>query len=64
MLAAAPNLTLVHRAFRLASGQRVMRLRPSKRLIGRSRHFTLTIQVVATDASSNRSTYTRTVKVR
>ena len=64
VLAAAPNLTLVHRTFGLASGQRVLRLRPSKRLVGRSRHFTLTIQVVATDASRNRSTYTRTVRVR
>jgi len=41
-----------------------VRLKPSRRLIGRSRRFTLTVQIVATDASRNRSTYTRTVRVR
>jgi hypothetical protein len=64
VLAAAPNLTLVHRTFQLSQGQRTMRLRPGKRLVGRSRRFTVTVQIVATDASRNRSTYTRTVRVR
>jgi Ca2+-binding RTX toxin-like protein len=64
LLASTPNLILVHHNLRLAPGARRVRLKPSRRLIGRSRRFTLTVQIVATDASRNRSTYTRTVKVR
>jgi Ca2+-binding RTX toxin-like protein len=64
LLAAAPNLILVHRNLKLSASARHVRLKPSRRQIGRSRRFTLTVQIVATDASRNRSTYTRTVKVR
>ena len=63
-LAAAPNLTLASRNLALSGSARRIRLKPSKRLIGRQRHFTLTVRIVATDASRNRSTTTRTVRVR
>lgn len=62
--AAAPNLTLARRALGRASGARTITLRPSARLVGRARRFSLTLRITATDAAGNRRTVTRTVRVR
>ena len=62
--AAAPNLTLARRALGRAPGARTITLRPSARLVGRARRFSLTLRITATDAAGNRRTVTRTVRVR
>jgi len=64
LAAGTPNLTLASRTVGLSTSARRIHLRPSRRLIGRSKRFTLTVRIVASDASLNRSTTTRTVRVR
>ena len=63
-LAKAYSLTLAHSALPLAGGTRTVRLKPSRRLIGKAKRFGLRVVVVATDASGNRRTTTKTIKVR
>jgi Ca2+-binding RTX toxin-like protein len=62
--AAAPNLTLATKTAPLAPGTRTLTLRPSRKLVGGAKRFTLTVRVTATDAAGNRRTATRRVKVR
>jgi Ca2+-binding RTX toxin-like protein len=63
--ATAPNLTLATRTLpAAAAGTRTLALKPSNKLIGSARRFTLIVRVVATDAAGNRRTATKTVKVR
>ena len=61
--AASPNLSVARQTLRRAAGTRKLTLKPSRRLLGRAKRFTLTVRVVATDVAGNRRTVTRSVKV-
>ena len=61
--AATPNLSLARGTFGRSALARKVTLKPSSRLVGRAKRFTLTVRVVATDAAGNRRTLTRSVKV-
>lgn len=63
-LSRAYNVTLASARSPLAAGTRTLRLKPSKRLVGRARKFSVRVTVTATDASGNRSTRSAIVKVR
>jgi hypothetical protein len=63
-LAKSYNVTLAHKSLRRAAGARRVTLKVRKKLLGKSRRFTLKLTVVATDASGNKKTLTRTIKVR
>ncbi|MEA2391194.1 MAG: hypothetical protein QOK31_1303, partial [Solirubrobacteraceae bacterium] len=58
------GLALAHATLPLGGGTRSVKLKPSSRLIGRSKRFTLRLVVLATDASGNQRTTTKTIKVR
>jgi hypothetical protein len=58
------NLTLAHKSLRLAPGRRRITLKVKRKLLGKSRKFTLKLTVVATDAAGNKRTLTHTIKVR
>jgi uncharacterized repeat protein (TIGR01451 family) len=58
------NLTLAQVNRPLGGGPRVVKLKPSRKLLGTSKRFTVQVVVTATDASGNRVTTTKTVKVR
>jgi uncharacterized repeat protein (TIGR01451 family) len=62
--ATAFNLTLAQRRLKLGSGKRTIRLKPTRRLLGKARRFNLQVLVTATDAAGNRRTAKRVVKVR
>jgi hypothetical protein len=63
-LAKSYNITLAHKSLRRAAGARRVTLKVRKKLLARSRRFTLKLTVVATDAAGNKKTLTRTIKVR
>jgi hypothetical protein len=57
--------TLAKKSLPLAAGQRTLKLKPKKRLVGRpSRAFKVRLRVTATDAAGNVGTATRTIKVK
>jgi Ca2+-binding RTX toxin-like protein len=58
------DLTLGSRSLGRAAGTRRVTLKPSKRLIGRARRLVVQLKVTATDAAGNRSTKTKTIRVR
>jgi hypothetical protein len=58
------NVTLAHRKLGLAAGRRRVTLKVKKRLLGRSRKFTLQLTLVLTDAAGNKATVKRAIKVR
>ena len=62
--AKAYSLVLAHSARRLGPGTRAVKLKPSRRLIGKAKRFKLRLVVVATDAAGNRRTTTKTISVR
>lgn len=64
LAAANYNLTLARATKPLGAGARTLILKASRRLVGRKRRFSVRILVTATDAAGNRTTVTRTVKVR
>lgn len=58
------NLILASRSVGLGSGKRSVKLRPSRKLIGKAKRFTLRLKVTATDASGNRTVKTKTIRVK
>jgi hypothetical protein len=62
-LAKTYNLTLAHRKLGVAAGRRRVTLKVRKKLLGKSRKFTLQLTLVATDAAGNARTLKRTIKV-
>jgi uncharacterized repeat protein (TIGR01451 family) len=58
------NLTLDRRGFPLAAGRRTTRLKPPRRLLGRSRRFRARVRVTAIDAAGNRAVVNRNIRVR
>ena len=63
-LARAFNLTLGQASLPLGPGVRDLKVKPERRLVGRSRRFTVRVLVTVTDAAGNRSTVARALKVR
>ena len=56
--------TLTKKSLPLASGQRTLKLKPKKRLVGRpAKAFKVRLRVRATDAAGNVGTATKTIKV-
>jgi CSLREA domain-containing protein len=62
-LAKTFNLTLASKSLRLGTGARSLKLKPSRKLLSGSRRFTVEVVIMATDASGNARTVTRTIKV-
>jgi hypothetical protein len=58
------EVVLARRSLRTASGRRRVRLRPSRRLVARSRRFRVRLTVTATDRGGNRTVRRRTIRVR
>ena len=59
------NLTLATKSLKLGSGQRTLKLKPGKKLVGHPRKkFKVQLQVTATDATGNARTVKKTVKVK
>jgi hypothetical protein len=58
------NVTLASKSFKLAAGRRRITLKVKRKLLGKSRRFTLRLTLVATDAAGNKKTVTRTIKVK
>jgi Domain of unknown function (DUF4394) len=57
--------TLAKKSLPLAGGQRTLKLKPKKRLVGRpSKAFKVRLRVTATDAAGNVGTATKTIKVK
>jgi len=57
--------TLAKKSLPLASGQRTLKLKPKKRLVGRPpKAFKVRLRVTATDAAGNVGTATKTIKVK
>jgi Domain of unknown function (DUF4394) len=64
-LRASFNLTLASRTLALAGGARSVRLKPSRKLVGKPRKaFKLRVRVIASDAAGNRRTLTKTITVK
>jgi Ca2+-binding RTX toxin-like protein len=63
-IARSYDLTLGTRSLPRAAGTRSLTLKPARRLVGRARRLTAQLRVTAIDAAGNRSTKTKTIKVR
>jgi hypothetical protein len=63
-LAAAGDLELAEGSTPLGAGTRSVRLRPSRRLLGRTKRLRVTLEAALTDASVNRRVLRRTISVR
>jgi hypothetical protein len=63
-LAASYNLTLGSKSLRLGGGARTVKVKPSKRLVGKARKLTARLRIVTTDAAGNRATKVKTIKVK
>jgi hypothetical protein len=61
-IAKAYNLVLATKSYGRA-GKRKIKLKPSRKLVGKARKFTVRLRIVATDAAGNRRTVTKTIKV-
>jgi hypothetical protein len=59
----AYNLLLGKKSLGLGSGTRSLKVKPSKKLVGKAKKFSVQVRVTATDASNNRTVKTATVKV-
>ena len=62
-LAKAADVVLATKSIKLANGAQKVTLKPSKKLVGKSKKFSVRIQVTATDAAGNRKTVSKTIKV-
>jgi hypothetical protein len=64
LAAKAFNLRLAQAAFPLSAATRGVKLKPSRKLIGKRKRFTLQVNLTGTDGSGNRTTKTKTINVR
>jgi hypothetical protein len=58
------DVVLAEKKFALSASARSVKLKPKRSLVGRRKRFSVRLQVVATDAAGNRSTKTKTIRVR
>jgi Domain of unknown function (DUF4394)/Thrombospondin type 3 repeat len=63
-IARAGDVVLAERRLGLSGRTRTVRLRPKRSLASRRARFSVRLRVIATDAAGNRSTRTRTIRVR
>ena len=64
-LSAAFNLVLAEASASIAPGQRTLKLKPSRKLVGKpARKFKVSLRVTATDAAGNAATATKTITVK
>jgi hypothetical protein len=63
-LARTADVVLATKSFGLSTAKRSVKLKPKRSLVGRRKSFTVRLQVIATDAAGNRSTKTKTIRVR
>ena len=62
-ISAKQNLILVSRQLESASGERVIRLRPNRHLLGGARRFRVAVRVTAIDAAGNQSVRQHSIRV-
>src|SRR5829696_207223 len=63
-LARAGDVVLAERNFGMSPATRSVKLKPKRSLVGKRKRFTARLRVIATDAAGNRSTKTKTIRVR
>src|SRR5829696_2466852 len=63
-LARAGDVVLAERNFGMSADTRSVKLKPKRSLVGKRKRFTARVRVTATDAAGNRSTKTKTIRVR
>ena len=59
----AGDLVLATKSYKLAAGSHSVKLKPSRKLLGKKRKFTVTVRITATDAAGNRTVVSKRVKV-
>jgi hypothetical protein len=57
-------VVLAERNFGLSASARSVKLKPNRRLVGRAKRLTVRLRVTATDATGNRSTKTKAIRIR
>jgi hypothetical protein len=62
-IAKSGDLVLATKLYALENRSHSVKLKPSRKLLGKARKFTATVRIVATDGSSNRTTVSKKVKV-
>jgi hypothetical protein len=62
-LARAADIVLATKSVKLTSAAQKLKLKPSKKLVGRSKKFSVRVQITATDAAGNRKIVTKTIKI-
>jgi hypothetical protein len=62
-IARAGDLVLAERSVGISAAARRVRLKPSRRLVARTRRFTVRLRVVATDAAGNRTAAVKRIRV-
>jgi hypothetical protein len=63
-VARSTDVVLAEKNYKLSAAARSVRLKPKRSLVGRRKSFTVRLRVIATDAAGNRSTRTKTIRVR
>jgi len=63
-IAKSYNLVLATATVRSASGKRSVKLKPNRKLIGRSRRFALTLRVTATNAAGLSTVSSKTIRIK
>ena len=63
-LSKTADVVLAEKSFGLSASGRSVKLKPRRSLVGRRTRFSVRLRVVATDAAGNRSTTTKTIRVR
>jgi hypothetical protein len=62
-LARAGDIVLATKSIKLTSAAQKVKLKPSKKLVGRSKKFSVRVVITATDAAGNRKIVSKTIKV-
>jgi hypothetical protein len=63
-VARAGDVVLAQKNFALSPSARNAKLKPKRSLLGKRKRFSVRLQVIATDAAGNRTTTTKTIRVR
>jgi hypothetical protein len=63
-VAKTADVVLAEKNYALSSAARSVRLKPKRSLVGKRKSFSVRLRVIATDAAGNRSTKTKTIRVR
>jgi hypothetical protein len=63
-VAKTTDVVLAEKNFALSASARSVKLKPKRSLVGKRKSFSVRLRVIATDAAGNRSTKTKTIRVR